>query len=256
MSIVQQTASRPTITASALQQSALLIRRRRLANDIENAQTNMRDLRSELAVISDNFNIAQARVITARERVHDLRERLRIETEQVTQELMQSNLGDDYARALSAYNEYIVNNPSDRNGIISRYDEYTRCANIIIANRQRLIAPLIAEINNAQDSYNQSTTSYDNILLRRTNLIQEINDLQVRLDDLVNQAEQLNRARGIKRNQLTRRKKGKRGKRGKKGKKSKKSIKGGAWSLKYKRSINCKRPRGFSQKQYCKYGKK
>lgn len=24
------------------------------------------------------------------------------------------------------------------------------------------------------------------------------------------------------------------------------------WSLKYKRSINCKRPKGFSQKQYCK----
>ncbi len=23
------------------------------------------------------------------------------------------------------------------------------------------------------------------------------------------------------------------------------------WSLKYKRSINCKRPKGFSQKQYC-----
>jgi len=28
------------------------------------------------------------------------------------------------------------------------------------------------------------------------------------------------------------------------------------WSLKYKRSINCKRPKGFSQKQYCKYGRK
>jgi hypothetical protein len=28
------------------------------------------------------------------------------------------------------------------------------------------------------------------------------------------------------------------------------------WSLKYKRSINCKRPRGFSQRQYCKYGRK
>ena len=27
------------------------------------------------------------------------------------------------------------------------------------------------------------------------------------------------------------------------------------WSVKYKRSINCKRPRGFSQKQYCKYGR-
>jgi len=28
------------------------------------------------------------------------------------------------------------------------------------------------------------------------------------------------------------------------------------WSLKYKRSIDCKRPRGFSQKQHCKYGAK
>ncbi len=28
------------------------------------------------------------------------------------------------------------------------------------------------------------------------------------------------------------------------------------WSAKYKHSINCRRPRGFSQKQYCKYGRK
>jgi thiol-disulfide isomerase/thioredoxin len=28
------------------------------------------------------------------------------------------------------------------------------------------------------------------------------------------------------------------------------------WSTKYKKSIKCNRPRGFSQKQYCKYGRK
>ena len=28
------------------------------------------------------------------------------------------------------------------------------------------------------------------------------------------------------------------------------------WTKKYKKSINCKRPRGFSQKQYCKYTRK
>lgn len=28
------------------------------------------------------------------------------------------------------------------------------------------------------------------------------------------------------------------------------------WSLKYKRSINCRKPKGFSQKQYCKYSRK
>ena len=27
------------------------------------------------------------------------------------------------------------------------------------------------------------------------------------------------------------------------------------WSMKYKKSINCKRPKGFSQKQFCKYNK-
>jgi thiol-disulfide isomerase/thioredoxin len=31
---------------------------------------------------------------------------------------------------------------------------------------------------------------------------------------------------------------------------------GGKWSAKYKHSINCNRPKGFSQKQYCKYGRK
>jgi thiol-disulfide isomerase/thioredoxin len=32
--------------------------------------------------------------------------------------------------------------------------------------------------------------------------------------------------------------------------------KGGKWSMKYKKSINCKRPKGFSQRQHCKYGRK
>ena len=38
--------------------------------------------------------------------------------------------------------------------------------------------------------------------------------------------------------------------------KSKKNMRGGKWTRKYKRSINCRRPRGFSQKQYCKYGRR
>ena len=28
------------------------------------------------------------------------------------------------------------------------------------------------------------------------------------------------------------------------------------WSMKNKKSINCSRPKGFSQKQHCKYGRK
>ena len=36
----------------------------------------------------------------------------------------------------------------------------------------------------------------------------------------------------------------------------KQQKKGHKWSLKYKKSINCKRPKGFSQRQHCKYGRK
>lgn len=39
------------------------------------------------------------------------------------------------------------------------------------------------------------------------------------------------------------------------GKKTRKKY-GGKWSLKYKRSINCRKPKGFSQRQYCKYSRK
>jgi len=32
-----------------------------------------------------------------------------------------------------------------------------------------------------------------------------------------------------------------------------KKMRGGKWTLKYKRSINCNKPKGFSQRQHCKY---
>lgn len=40
------------------------------------------------------------------------------------------------------------------------------------------------------------------------------------------------------------------------GRKRRKRASFGKWSTKYKRSINCKKPKGFSQKQYCKYSRK
>ena len=37
--------------------------------------------------------------------------------------------------------------------------------------------------------------------------------------------------------------------------KSKKSPTKKKWSDKYKKSIDCKNPKGFSQRQYCMYGR-
>jgi hypothetical protein len=36
---------------------------------------------------------------------------------------------------------------------------------------------------------------------------------------------------------------------------SRRTLKGGKWSLKYKNSIDCSHPKGFSQKQHCTYGR-
>lgn len=43
---------------------------------------------------------------------------------------------------------------------------------------------------------------------------------------------------------------------GNKNRTKRRNMTGGKWSRKYKRSINCNNPRGFSQKQHCKYGRK
>jgi thiol-disulfide isomerase/thioredoxin len=45
---------------------------------------------------------------------------------------------------------------------------------------------------------------------------------------------------------------GSRAKRARRTKRAKRTRGGRKWSLKYKRSINCRRPRGFSQRQHCK----
>jgi len=37
--------------------------------------------------------------------------------------------------------------------------------------------------------------------------------------------------------------------------KTRRKQRGGKWSKKYKDSINCSKPKGFSQKQHCKYGR-
>jgi len=58
---------------------------------------------------------------------------------------------------------------------------------------------------------------------------------------------------------LTRQKRRERENFEKKGKNNGRGKKGGVkkkWSRKYKKSINCKKPKGFSQKQYCKYRKR
>ena len=90
----------------------------------------------------------------------------------------------------------------------------------------------------ARDQYAQSLAEYQRI----TSLLGVVNDTikesENSLAALLREANALNGVGSGKRIVRHRRQK-----------------KGGKWSLKYKRSINCKNPRGFSQKQYCAHRK-
>jgi vacuolar-type H+-ATPase subunit F/Vma7 len=104
--------------------------------------------------------------------------------------------------------------------------------------------PTILYINNREkENYEDSPYLEDNEKDRK------IDSFVKWIENTLNKSDNNSDIKDIKGGRKTRRKKSR------KSRKTKKQ-RGGKWSKKYKRSINCKRPKGFSQKQYCKYGRK
>ena len=191
---------------------------------------------NELNLLEEELGLARNKVNTARERFTRLDKSVKLQTTRLTREQMASNAGLEYHRARSVYDDYRNANPDDREGLIRRHDEYNNIYRAMNAISQERIRPLIIERDMAKRGFDEAKGIYDNLFERRKNLVQEISDLHQRINKL---RHELTQAQGKRRHIDT----------------YKKNKHGGSWSLKYKRSINCKRPRGFSQKQYCKYKK-
>jgi thiol-disulfide isomerase/thioredoxin len=87
-----------------------------------------------------------------------------------------------------------------------------------------------------------------------------INWIESKINTVVSTGSPQNVYNRIARKHKKTEKKSRRLQRSKKNKKTRhnkrKLHRGGKWSQKYKNSINCSNPKGFSQKQYCKYGRK
>ena len=240
--------------AEAMQQIASIIRRRALARNTQaltrrkrslfrernDLTTRLLTLKDELRTININLIDANAEIVTIRQRLQTATQRATIERTLATREQTQGNIGYTHRSARNAYDDYRNAYPRDSDGILERYNRYIGISGLIHANSQERVRPLVDESNRVLHTLLAAEESLIDLNTRRTDLIQEIADLEARLVGLNRQSDELNRAQGKKR-------------RHKKGTKAKR---GGAWTLKYKRSINCMRPKGFSQKQYCKYGKK
>jgi hypothetical protein len=237
---LQQIASLRRRRALARNNQAITRRSRDLLRERNELTTQLEKLQSELRTINANIMDVNADIVTIRRRMETASQRATHGRTLATQEQIRGNIGDTHRSARSAYENYRNANPNDTDGISQRYSDYIAIGSAIHATSQERVIPLVAESNRVVHTMLAAEESLINLTSRQSVLRQEIAELEARLSILDTQSDELNRARGKKR-------------RHKKGTKVKH---GGAWTLKYKRSINCMRPKGFSQKQYCKYGRK
>jgi chromosome segregation ATPase len=241
---IATTDPQPRRSSARPHQPSLAYKRRTLAKEI----TKFRNIIAELEADISNFS---ERALAANSDATSARERLRYCTQEITritQEELQSNSGNAYARALRDFNDYSRAHPNDVEGIRSRHTKATHLLGITNTAIREIIKPLRLEgeaklrlLTKANEKYK---TLNDDIQV----LTRQKHDLQNELDTMTSEYRVLTINQNIGQGNRLRKSK-------KKGKKGKRNKKGGAWTAKYKKSINCNRPRGFSQKQYCKYGR-
>jgi len=189
---------------SELQQTGQFNRRRTLFRKMEKLGTKLAKLNNKISTLSQELTLVNNRLSTIRERIAFLT----IEVNRLTQEGMNGNLGNTYARSRRHYDEYRVTNPNDREGIISRYDDSSNIHRTTIAAIHQDIRPLIEEAESALRTLNDTKISYTTLYGHRERLMEKRDELQNNLDDLRRQDRELNQAHG-KKQRRSRRKKGK-----------------------------------------------
>ena len=237
----------PSVLARRSQ--ALETRRTNLGNTIIELEADLRQQRGAL----DAITIEVDRALRRRDDERDRYERLREERDNLRYTLLtnfnQSNLGMEYSELKRQWFEYYAHyedEDTDINNLNPRFDRarFDHISALFDELMETGLAPIIAEKELARETYRLASEHHYSLYQQQQSIMRIVSELERRLTRALISDRALNQARGKK--QLISRKRGKRSKRDKRG---------GAWTAKYKKSINCRRPRGFSQKQYCKYGK-
>ena len=240
MHLRSATRRRNNPSALARRTQALEMRRTVLGNTIRELESDLRQQRTAL----DALTIEVDQALRRRDDEGDRYERLRTERDNLRYTLLtnfnQSNLGMEYKELKRQWTEYVNN--EDENTDINYFNNlkprFDHVSSIFDELMETGLAPIIAEKELARETYRLAGDYHYSLYQQQQSIKRIVSDLERRLARALNRDRALNQARGKRQ-----RKSKKRGKRG------------GAWSAKYKKSINCRRPRGFSQKQYCKYGK-
>jgi chromosome segregation ATPase len=179
-------------------------RRHTLFKKIEKLGTKLAKLNNKISSLTQELTLVNNRLSTIRERIQFLT----IEINRLTQEGMEGNLGNAYARSRRHYEQYRVSNPTDNEGIRSRYDESSNIHRTSTAAIQQVIRPTIEEAESALRTLSETKNKYTTLYARREKLMNERDELQNNLYELRSQDRELNQAHG-KKQRRSRRKKGK-----------------------------------------------
>jgi len=241
MHLRSATQRRNNPSALARRTRALETRRTNLGNTIIELEADLRQQRAAL----DALTIEVERALTRRDDEGDRYERLRTERDNLRYTLLtnfnQSELGMEYKELKRWWYEHVNNedeNTEDANYYDNRKARFDHVSALFDELTDTGLAPIIEQKAIARENYRIASEHHYSLYQQQQSLMRIVRDLERRLTRALIRDRALNQARGKK--QGISRKRGKRG---------------GAWSAKYKRSINCNKPRGFSQKQYCKYRK-
>jgi chromosome segregation ATPase len=221
-------------------------RRRALAKEINTLDALIISRKREQNELSTQVELANSHINDDAVRLRYLPHLLRNTSQRSQMEQsIQTDIGQRESVVERLLAEYQVNRPYDIETIERLRTELYALNDAMYANTHVLLAPIQQERALAQANYDEANRTYYNLVQQLGHLSMTIDDLEVAREELARQSNELNMGHGRKKQRRTvKRTKGTKVKRG------------GAWTLKYKRSINCMRPKGFSQKQYCKYGRK
>jgi predicted nucleic acid-binding Zn-ribbon protein len=122
-------------------QPSLAYRRRTLFREITKFRNIIAELEADISYFRERALAANSDATSARERLRYCTQ----EITRITQEELQGNLGNTYARALRDFNDYSRTHPNDVEGIRSRHSEATRLLDITNAAIREIIKPLRLE---------------------------------------------------------------------------------------------------------------
>jgi chromosome segregation ATPase len=169
-----------TRVSSRPHQPSLAYRRRRLFREITKIRTIIANLDNDISRFNERATIANSTAASARERLRYCTQ----EITRITQEELQGNSGNEYARALRHYNDYRRTHPNDVEGIRSRHSEATRLLGITNAAIREIIKPLRLEGEAKLQLLTKANEKYKTLNEDIATLTQQKYDLQNELDEM------------------------------------------------------------------------